>query len=226
MTYSPIFATKFLLEPMGGKSAQQEWYDVFGGSTGLKKIGQLLDNQFPFFLLAQQENFRFYVKLESIRCDYDNKYATPSGTVTFMLIQGNSSVDGTNCLLQQFSSEHYYQPSSCPKSRPHLCVEDYQNWRDSFGPCLSISYFDPAEVVTLEQKYLFDFVPRSENTFAIRSHYNRKFVRCDADVHLLDKLINGITKYREFYQVTSATFPVDASLETATEFVLSPGTLG
>ena len=202
--FSP-FVSRFLLEPMGEKSVQQEWYDVFGGSIGLKKIGQLLDNQFPFFLLAQQENFRFYVNVQEVR---ENEYGHKLQYYTekFTLIQGNS-MDGTNCLLQQHVDENY---PGCFK--PHLCVEDYR----TCGPCLTISSFDSAKE-TPAQKYLFDFVPRSDNTFAIRSHYNGKFVRCNADVRLLHDIIY---KYEKRYP---STFPVDASLETATEFVLSPG---
>ena len=56
-------------------------------------------------------------------------------------------------------------------------------------------------------KFLFEFIPRSQQTFSIRSLFNDKFVRLE---------------YEEYDEYTVNGFVIDATSETAAEFVLSP----
>ena len=202
MTDDLFDASKFLLEPVGDESVHQEWCFLFGGSIGLKKIGQLLNNRLPFFLSAVQENYRFYVNVQKIVESFMDNYFQ-AGTNTLTLLEGNS-VDGTNCLLHSASGQYLcVLPETC-----------YLNGQRDHLPCLATSPLDfDAVKGTPQQNFLFDFVPRSADTFAIRSHYNGKFVRCVDKLDDLRKIFYG--------SCTSSLFPVDATLETATEFVIS-----
>ena len=175
-TDDPFEASKFLLEPVGDESAHLIWCALFGGSIGLKKIGQLLNRRLPFFLSAVQENYRFYVNVQKIIESpmYNDNIKSPmyddhegddpyqADTNTFTLLEGNA-VDGTNCLLHSSSGQY-------------LCVSHYKlRDRDFVNLATSPLDFDAVKG-TPQQKFLFDFVPRSPDTFAIRSHYNGKFV--------------------------------------------------
>ena len=225
MTDDPFDASKFLLEPVGDESVHLIWCALFGGSIGLKKIGQLLNNRLPFFLSAVQENYRFYVNVQKIiespmynedtgsleYLDHVGDDPYQADTNTFTLLEGNA-VDGTNCLLHSSSGQY-------------LCVLQTDE-----GPCLATSPLDfDAVKGTPQQKFLFDFVPRSADTFAIRSNYNGKFVRCNKMLDHPDCGWHGTSREMDredldkiyFGLCYPSLFPVDATLETATEFVIS-----
>ena len=104
---------------------------------------------------------------------------------TFNFVSGGCDVDGdgTNRLLIYAGNGEYLS----------VC---------KFAPKLSSAelMFDPKTGAPLS-KFLFDFIPRSKQTFVILSLYNDKFVRF---VH------------------NAMKFAIDATSETAIEFVLSP----
>ena len=137
-------------------------------------------------------------------------------TNTFTLLEGNA-VDGTNCLLHSSSGQYLCVSQYLPVAR-------YSNKKTDHGPCLATSSLDFDTVKgTPQQKFMFDFVPRSTDTFAIRSHYNGKFVRCvkKLDREKLDGRYHENLDKIHYDLCITQLFPVDATLETATEFAIS-----
>ena len=187
-------ATKFVLAPEPEK--QIEWCAEFGGSVGLQQLNRLQTLRLPFYLLAEQKKYRFYVhaqKTHSVE-QGDPWYANiefRAEANTFILHGGCG--DGTNCLLY----------ASCGR---YLCVVEHPD----FGPVIGTSplILDTNDATPLP-KFLFNFVPCPiKHTFSIRSHSNQMYLRCD-EQKILD------------YNIKEDAFPVDGTEETASEFVLS-----
>ena len=188
-------ATKFLLvtEREGTEQTQAtaaDWSPIFGGLAVSEQIEELAKFSAPFFMLAIGEKERYYVNVQKkhvVQSDGDQYcYAFAQGEPnTFNFVSGGDGSDVPQRLIYAGNGEYL---SVC-----------------KFSPTLSSAelMFD-SETGAPMSKFLFDFIPRSKQTFAIRSLFNDKFVRFENDKYEP----NG--------------FPIDANSETAAEFVLSP----
>ena len=159
-----------------------------------EQIEELAKFSMPFFMLAVDKKERFYVNVQkeyTEASDDDPYYFVEAqgepNTFNFVSIGGGSDGEGTNRLIYAGNGEYL---SVC-----------------KFSPKLSSAelMFD-SETGAPMSKFLFDFIPRSQQTFVIRSLFNDKFVR-----------IKYFDKYSDVDE-----FAIDATSETAAEFVLSP----
>ena len=165
-----------------------DWSPIFGGLAVSEQIEELAKFSLPFFMLAVDKKNRYYVNIEK-------RYAVASNDqYCFSDIQGEPSTfnfvsgcgDGPHRLVYAGKGEYL---SVC-KFKPKLSSAELMFDSETGAPM---------------SKFLFDFIPRSQQTFVIRSLFNDKFVR-----------IKYFDKYSDVDE-----FEIDATSETASEFVLS-----
>lgn len=194
-------ATKFafVTEREGIKQTQitaADWVPIIGGLPVTEQIEQLTKFAMPFFLLAVHKMKRYYVNVQK---EYVVASDDPCECVR---IQGEPNAftfigcggDRTKALISTGNGEFL---SVC-KFKPKLASAE-----------LMFDYKTGAPMA----KFLFDLIPRSSQTFVIRSHYNNKFVR------MREK---NMWKEETSYGDIGKVYPIDATNETAIEFVLSP----
>lgn len=184
-------ATKFsfVTERTGIKQIQitaADWIPIFGGLPVMEQIEQLSKFAMPFFLLAIHEKKRYFVNVQK-------EYVV-------------AAEDPYECVRVK-GEPNAFTFVSCGGDKGNVLISTGN------GEFLSVCKFEPklssAELMFESKtgapmsKFLFDLIPRSPQTFVIRSHYNDKFVR---------------TKICYF----GKAYPIDATNETAIEFVLSP----
>ena len=170
-------ATNFTLIPHGN---QPKWRNVFGDILGLGRFEHLSKFALPFYLLAKhEERHCYYVNAHGATntvaiADRDNPtihfQEYPN---TFTLIGGDHST-GTGYLLYAGNGE--YLSITKRNHNPGLSggSETSTIERETlFCSWLKISSANGAP----DSHLLFDFVPRSVGTFAIRSQATGKFVR-------------------------------------------------
>ena len=190
--------TNFTLLPHG---KQLEWRNVFGDILGLGQFEHLSKFALPFYLLAMHEERKcYYVNAHEVVSDSHDDHHHLHPTVlsqeypnTFTLIGGDHST-GTGYLLYAGNGKF-------------LSVIHHKH-HSSFDKCETLSLKISSADGAYDSHFLFDFVPRSVRTFAIRSQENGKFVRF-VKQHLTTELDDN--------------FPIDAECaEAGTEFITLP----
>ena len=195
-------ATTFTLIPHGN---QPEWCNVFGDIVGLGRFEHLSKFALPFYLLAMHEERRcYYVNAHEVmrHGSHENPIVFfQEYPNTFTLIGGDHST-GTGYLLHAGNGKFL----SVLHRMHHSCFGKCETLSSS---SLKISSANGAP----DSHFLFDFVPRSVGTFAIRSQENGKFVRYDKC------LVDG-----DFFGTElDDNFPIDAECaEAGAEFITLP----
>ena len=209
-------ATTFTLIPHGN---QPEWRNVFGDIVGLGRFEHLSKFALPFYLLAMHEEERrcYYVNAHGATntvaiADRDNPtihFQEYPNTFTFI---GGDHFTGTGYLLYAGKgkylsvTKHNLDPGSSSGSETSTIEPE-----TLFCSWLKISSANGAP----DSHLLFDFVPRSVGTFAIRSQATGKFVR-------YVKRSIGIYGFGATTQLRE-NFLVDAECaEAGTEFLTLP----
>ena len=140
-----------------------DWSPIFGGLAVSEQIEELTKFSMPFFLLAVDKSKRYYVNVqkEYAEWQYDDHVMTQGEPNTFNFVGGGGDGDGPHRLIYAGNGEYL---SVC-KFKPKLSSAELM--------------FD-AKTGAPMSKFLFDFIPRSNQTFVIRSLFNGKFVRIDS----------------------------------------------
>ena len=162
-----------------------------------EQIEELTKFSLPFFLLAVGKKKRYYVNVQKgYVVEADDPYCSgwakgEPNTFNFVSsLLAFCGSDGPHRLIYAGNGEYL---SVC-KFKPKLSSAELM--------------FD-AKTGAPMSKFLFEFIPRSQQTFVVRSLYNDKFVRIEYEEY-------GI------YEYAIDGFTIDATSETAAEFVLSP----
>ena len=201
--------TNFTLLPHG---KQLEWRNVFGDILGLGQFEHLSKFALPFYLLAMHEERKcYYVNAHEVVSDSHDDHHHLHPTVlsqeypnTFTLIGGDHST-GTGYLLYAGNGKFL----SVIHRMHHSCFGKCETLSSS---SLKISSANGAP----DSHFLFDFVPRSVGTFAIRSQENGKFVRYVKCLDDGDGFAFNATELED-------NFPIDAECaEAGTEFITLP----
>ena len=199
---------------------QLEWSQVLGDTAGLGQIARLSKFSLPFYLLAVLDHQCLYDNIDDLD-DVESSKSPPNYNEnelfnrrkTFTLIAERENVSGNNdsgYMLYGGDGRFLCVKNSVSLHTTHK-KHDYFGGREFLTQSFLVMNSDDGLPAC---HMLFDFVPRSVRTFAIRSRVNGKFVR-----H-----VKISAPYKDLSDIAlAANFLIDAECaEEATEFIALP----